>query len=65
MKAEMAIPKSKQNHLRVPLVPINWGHGRPWGGAPPPLLTFFPEDEYGLVIPNSQEEKYLFRIEVF
>ncbi len=58
MKAEMAIPKSKQNHLRVPLVPINWGHGRPWGGAPSPLLTFFPGDEYGLVIPNSQEEKY-------
>jgi len=58
MKTEMTIPKSKQKHLRVPLVPINWGHGRPWGGAQSHLLTFFPEDEYSLVIPSSQEGKY-------
>lgn len=54
----MTIPKDKQKHLRVPLVPINWGHSRPWGGAQFPLLTFFPEDEYSLAIPNSLEEKY-------
>src|SRR5512139_1508727 len=56
----MTIPKNQQKHLRVPLAPINWGHGRPWGGAQSPLLTFFPEDEYSLAIPGSQEEKYFF-----
>ncbi len=26
MKAEMAIPNNKQNHLRIPLVPITRDH---------------------------------------
>ena len=58
MKTEGMFPKSEQRHLRVPLVPVNWGHGRPWGGAQSHLLTFFPEDEYSLVMPRRQEEKY-------
>ncbi len=58
MERTLMLPKSKLKHLRVPLVPVNWGHGRPWGGAQSHLFTFFPEDEYGLVLPSSQEERY-------
>jgi hypothetical protein len=54
-KKMMMFPKGLQSHLRIPLVPVNWGHGRPWGGSQSHLLTFFPEDEYSLVIPKSQE----------
>ena len=58
MKEVMMIPKSEQKHLRVPLVPINWGHGRPWGGAQSPLFAFFPGDEHSRTVPSSREEKY-------
>lgn len=49
------LQRCEQNHLRVPLVPVNWGHGRPWGGALAHLLNFFPEDEFSLAIPKDQE----------
>jgi len=40
---------NEQTYLRVPLVPVNWGHGRPWGGAQSPLFSFFPDDRYSLM----------------
>src|SRR4030043_688067 len=41
--------RKDQTYLRVPLVPVNWGHGRPWGGSQSPLFSFFPDDRYSLM----------------
>lgn len=52
------ILQGQRKYLRVPLVPINWGHGRPWGGAQSHLLTFFPDDEGSATVPKTSRERY-------
>jgi len=50
--------KEKRECLRVPLVPINWGHGRPWGGALSELLNFFPDEQENQIGFTDQERRY-------
>ena len=52
---------NEQTYLRVPLVPVNWGHGRPWGGAQSQFFSFFPEDRYSLMESYDGDERSFLR----